>query len=137
MFQIIQGVVLALFVVGALVSLWFVLNWVFKTTAGTAKKISTARNSHFPVIQDADTGEQVRPALQDSEKDGQPLSEREMLLIYEESKCPDCSGEIRWGPRGGMMQNVKCFGKCGARFNMSQSPMTMPLCDRQSDKVVV
>ena len=76
-----------------------------------------------------ETGESfTRPAARDSEKDGDPCSAREIRCI-ENNECPDCTGEICWGPCGGMSQNVKCFGECGRRFNYT-GPLTQRLDDR-------
>lgn len=96
----------------------------------------------FPTIYDGSTGEQCNPALTDSAKAGDALSEREMVLIYDDNKCPDCGNEIGWGPEGGMHQNVKCIGTdqspgCGARFNMSLAPGSFPVCERLIDRSAV
>lgn len=121
-------------------------DWFDKKRRKIAYKL---RKNKFPIIRDGNTGEQLNPALRDSVKDNDYLSEREMLLIYEKNECPDCGGQIGWGPQGGMHQNVKCYGKnafdandnlinnnggCGARFNMSLSPMSFPLCNRIGDR---
>ncbi len=76
-----------------------------------------------------ETGQETeRPSSIDSELAGDPCSVREIKCI-EANECPDCGGEIRWGPCGGMSQNVKCFGECGRRFNYT-GPLTERLDDR-------
>jgi len=55
------------------------------------------------------------PAMEDTDKADEKLSLREIICLHH-NECPDCGGEIRWGPRGPGFQNVKCFGECGAKL---------------------
>ena len=40
----------------------------------------------------------------------------------ERNRCPDCgTAELLGGPRGGMMQNIKCASQtCGSMFNVGR-----------------
>jgi hypothetical protein len=45
------------------------------------------------------------------------MTEIELESIYEKTECPACGkNEFMLGPRGGIMQNIKCT--CGMAFNV-------------------
>ena len=43
------------------------------------------------------------------------------MEIWDELKCPECSGEeFQLGPRGGLSQNIRC--RCGHCLNVFRFP---------------
>jgi hypothetical protein len=48
---------------------------------------------------------------------GEKLTRKQSEYLWENSKCPDCHGDLLAGPRGGCSINVKCE-KCGHEFNV-------------------
>lgn len=98
-----------------------------------AKHLRSLKKLGIEPLYEASTGK-VSPTLEDTTEEGERLSLRELQSIAK-SICPDCGGEIRWGPCGGMMQNVKCFGECGAKFNFCEG--LPPLSARLEGKVTI
>lgn len=45
------------------------------------------------------------------------LTDDEALRIERDVTCPDCDGELLYGPGGGASRNLKC-AKCGSMFNV-------------------
>ncbi len=88
---------------------------IFSYFTKEARHVRACERANVQPLYEVCTG-RISPAMEDTTKDGEFLSLREVQSIAK-NICPDCGGEIRWGPRGGMAQNVKCFGKCGVKFN--------------------
>jgi hypothetical protein len=53
----------------------------------------------------------------DQEMQSKKLTGKESECIWNDSKCPDCHGDLLAGPRGGLSVNVKCK-TCGNAFNV-------------------
>ena len=46
------------------------------------------------------------------------MTKSELNIVYDNGRCPHCGSEMfQPGPRGGMMQNIKCCG-CGMELNV-------------------
>jgi len=55
---------------------------------------------------------------------GEKLTRIQSEYIWENSKCPDCHGDLMEGPRGGVSVNVKCSNPlCGHEFNVPPKGM--------------
>ncbi len=51
-------------------------------------------------------------------KDGEDLTAWERDQIRRTGRCPDCGGELRQGPHGGMAINHLCL-RCSSEFNLT------------------
>ncbi len=88
---------------------------IFRYFTKKARHIRACEKAGFPAVYEVFSGK-FFPVMKDSSEADEKLSLREINCIYK-SECPDCGGEIRWGPSAPGFQNVKCFGLCGAKFN--------------------
>lgn len=53
-----------------------------------------------------------------SYKNRESLTEDEMKYISSTYRCPDCTGDLREGPSGGMSTNYKCT-TCESKYNLA------------------